>query len=123
MVHLCSKLCFFATALNPFEFFLFRIISCVLQLFFSYFKELVGKEVTVELKNDLAIRGTLHSVDQYLNIKLENTRVVDQVKYPHMLSVRNCFIRGSVVRYVQLPPDGVDIEILHDATRREARGS
>ncbi|XP_042465800.1 uncharacterized protein LOC122048275 [Zingiber officinale] len=38
-------------------------------LFFSYFKELVGKEVTVELKNDLAIRGTLHSVDQYLNIK------------------------------------------------------
>ncbi|KAG5587542.1 hypothetical protein H5410_047976 [Solanum commersonii] len=84
--------------------------------------DLVGREVTVELKNDLAIRGTLHSVDQYLNIKLENTRVVDEDKYPHMRSVRNCFIRGSVVRYVQLPPDGVDIELLHDATRREARG-
>ncbi|CAI0395347.1 unnamed protein product [Linum tenue] len=55
-----------------------------MQLFFSYFKDLVGREVTVELKNDLAIRGTLHSVDQYLNIKLENTRVVDQDKYPHM---------------------------------------
>nr|XP_029117784.1 sm-like protein LSM2 isoform X2 [Elaeis guineensis] len=55
-------------------------------LFFSYFKELVGKEVTVELKNDLAIRGILHSVDQYLNIKLENTRVVDQDKYPHMVA-------------------------------------
>uniref|UniRef100_A0A0E0AQY8 Sm domain-containing protein n=1 Tax=Oryza glumipatula TaxID=40148 RepID=A0A0E0AQY8_9ORYZ len=96
--------------------------SCCFLLFFSYFKELVGKEVTVELKNDLAIRGTLHSVDQYLNIKLENTRVVDQDKYPHMLSVRNCFIRGSVVRYVLLPQDGVDIDILHDATRREARG-
>lgn len=82
----------------------------------------MGKEVTVELKNDLAIRGVLHSVDQYLNIKLENTRVVDQVKYPHMMSVKNCFIRGSVVRYVQLPPDAVDVDILHDATRREARG-
>ncbi|KAL2238897.1 UNVERIFIED_CONTAM: BTB/POZ and MATH domain-containing protein 2 [Sesamum indicum] len=93
------------------------------RLFFSYFKDLVGREVTVELKNDLAIRGTLHSVDQYLNIKLENTRVVDQDKYPHMLSVRNCFIRGSVVRYVQLPPEGVDVELLHDATRREARGA
>ncbi|CAK9192681.1 unnamed protein product [Sphagnum troendelagicum] len=92
-------------------------------LFFSYFKELVGKEVTVELKNDLAITGILHSVDQYLNIKLENTRVVDEAKYPHMLSVKNCFIRGSVVRYVQLPPDGVDVDILHDATRREARGA
>ncbi|KAF3609467.1 hypothetical protein DY000_02044292, partial [Brassica cretica] len=55
-------------------------------LFFSYFKDLVGQEVTVELKNDLAIRGTLHSVDQYLNIKLENTRVVDQDKYPHMVN-------------------------------------
>ncbi|KAH1194858.1 Mediator of RNA polymerase II transcription subunit 33B [Glycine max] len=91
-------------------------------LFFSYFKDLVGREVIVELKNDLAIKGTLHSVDQYLNIKLENTSVVNQEKYPHMLSVRNCFIRGSVVRYVQLPPEGVDIELLHDATRREARG-
>ncbi|GAU49840.1 hypothetical protein TSUD_408090 [Trifolium subterraneum] len=40
----------------------------------------------------------------------------------HALSVRNCFIRGSVVRYVQLPTDGVDIDLLHDATRREARG-
>ncbi|KAL0712897.1 hypothetical protein Bca4012_019875 [Brassica carinata] len=45
------------------------------KLFFSYFKDLVGQEVTVELKNDLAITETLHSVDQYLNIKLENTRV------------------------------------------------
>ncbi|KAG0613688.1 hypothetical protein M758_6G122100 [Ceratodon purpureus] len=56
-------------------------------LFFSYFKELVGKEVIVELKNDLAISGILHSVDQYLNIKLENTRVVDDTKYPHMVSL------------------------------------
>ncbi|KAK9863473.1 hypothetical protein WJX84_007167 [Apatococcus fuscideae] len=91
-------------------------------LFYSYFKTLKGKEVTVELKNDLAITGTMHSVDQYLNIKLNNTRVVNEQKYPHMMSVRNCFIRGSVVRYVQLPPGSVDTEILHDATRREARG-
>ena len=42
-------------------------------------------QVTVELKNDLAIQGTLHSVDQYLNIKLHNTRVVNEQKYPHMV--------------------------------------
>ena len=72
---------------------------------------------------DLAIRGTLHSVDQYLNIKLENTRVINEDRYPHMRSVKNCFIRGSVVRYVQLPAEGVDTDILHDATRREARGT
>ena len=39
----------------------------------------------VELKNNLAIQGTLHSVDQYLNIKLHNTRVVNEQKYPHMV--------------------------------------
>ena len=33
-------------------------------LFYSFFKSLVGKDVVVELKNDLAIAGTLHSVDQ-----------------------------------------------------------
>ena len=54
-------------------------------LFYSYFKTLVGKEVTVELKNDLAIAGTLHSVDQYLNIKLNNIRVINEQRYPHMV--------------------------------------
>lgn len=50
----------------------------------------MGREVVVELKNDLSIRGTLRSVDQYLNIKLENTRVVDQDKYPHMVLSTPC---------------------------------
>jgi U6 snRNA-associated Sm-like protein LSm2 len=105
--------------------------------------------VTVELKNDLSIVGTLKSVDQFLNIKLDNIRVLDEDKHPHMVSsarpaenslapralllfsrrdangalllqiaVRNCFIRGSVVRYVQLPKAAVDTQLLEDATRR-----
>jgi U6 snRNA-associated Sm-like protein LSm2 len=45
----------------------------------------VGKEVVVELKNDLAIRGVLHSVDQYLNIKLHDIHVLDEEKYPHLV--------------------------------------
>ncbi|EAX03526.1 LSM2 homolog, U6 small nuclear RNA associated (S. cerevisiae), isoform CRA_b [Homo sapiens] len=83
-------------------------------------KSLVGKDVVVELKNDLSICGTLHSVDQYLNIKLTDISVTDPEKYPHMLSVKNCFIRGSVVRYVQLPADEVDTQLLQDAARKEA---
>ncbi|KAH9526426.1 U6 snRNA-associated Sm-like protein LSm2 [Dermatophagoides farinae] len=89
-------------------------------LFFSFFKTLVGKDVVVELKNDLAIAGTLHSVDQYLNFKLTDITVLDSQKYPYMISVKNCFIRGSVVRYVQLPSDDVDVTLLQDATRKEA---
>ena len=76
-------------------------------------------QVTVELKNDIAISGVLVSVDQYLNIKLMKTKVVEEERYPHMSSVRNCFIRGSVVRYVQLPPGELDPDVLQDSTRTE----
>lgn len=71
-------------------------------------------------KNNFSICGALHSVDQYLNIKLTDISVTDPEKYPHMLSVKNCFIRGSVVRYVQLPGDEVDTQLLQDAARKEA---
>ncbi|KJE90360.1 snRNP core protein SMX5 [Capsaspora owczarzaki ATCC 30864] len=89
-------------------------------LFYSFFKTLVDKEVVVELKNDLCITGTLHSVDQFLNIKLLDISVAEPEKYPHMVSVKTCFIRGSVVRYVRLNPAFVDTELLQDASRREA---
>ncbi|KAL7753198.1 U6 snRNA-associated Sm-like protein LSm2 [Sorochytrium milnesiophthora] len=92
-------------------------------LFYSFFKTLVGKQVTVELKNDLQIRGTLVSVDQFLNIKLDEITVPDEERYPHMLAVKNCFIRGSVVRYVQLSAGDVDTSLLQDASRREAESA
>ena len=87
-------------------------------LFFSFFKSLVDTEVTVELKNDLSIRGTLKSVDQFLNIKLNDITVLDETRYPHMSAVKNVFIRGSVVRYVHLNANNVDTALLEDATRR-----
>ena len=53
---------------------------------YSFFKTLVDHEVTVELKNDISIKGTLKSVDQYLNIKLDDIQVVEELKYPHLVS-------------------------------------
>ncbi|GAB1867967.1 hypothetical protein CAJAP_09046 [Camponotus japonicus] len=53
-------------------------------LFYS-FKSLIGKDVVVELKNDLS--GTLYSVDQYLNIKLADISITDSEKYPHMIFI------------------------------------
>lgn len=112
-------------------------------LFYSFFKSLVGKDVVVELKNDMSICGTLHSVDQYLNglnyknfkyifktnliliqtmfqIKLNEVKVTDPARFPHLLSIKNCFVRGSVVRYVQLPADEIDTQLLQDSARKEA---
>ncbi|CAM9669052.1 unnamed protein product, partial [Ectocarpus fasciculatus] len=88
-------------------------------LFFSFFKTLVGKEVAVELKNDIAITGTLVSVDQYLNVKLTDVRVVDPTRYPQLVPIKSCFIRGSVVRFIQIPGKDVDTELLQDAARKE----
>ncbi|KAM5503577.1 U6 snRNA-associated Sm-like protein LSm2 [Microsporum canis] len=84
----------------------------------SFFKTLTNRTVTIELKNDIRIRGTLKSVDQYLNIKLDDIEVLDLNEYPHLSSVRNVFIRGSVVRYIVLPQSEVDTGLLEDATRR-----
>ena len=69
------------------------------------------------------IKGTLHSVDQYLNVKLLNVRVVHQEKYPQLgplsTGTGSIFVRGSVVRYIQIAPADVDVELLQDAARKE----
>ena len=95
------------------------------------FKTLVGSEVVVELKNDVVLRGVLTSVDQFLNIKLHNvsastlassaTAALAERSLPHLQCVQNCFIRGSVIRCIELPRDKVDVQLLHDSTRMEER--
>lgn len=84
-------------------------------LFYSFFKTLVGHTLTVHLKNNVAITGVLVSVDQYLNIKLDNISSDSE----SLAGLANCFVRGSVVRYVALPAVHVDTELLQDAARRE----
>lgn len=93
-------------------------ISLLLTKRNSFFKTLIDQQVTVELKNDIKITGTLKSVDQYLNIKLDDISVHEELKYPHLSAVKNVFIRGSVVRYVHLPSSAVDVTLLEDAARR-----
>lgn len=87
-------------------------------LFFSFFKTLVDQEVRVELKNDIEIKGTLKTVDQYLNLKLDNVVCLNGDRYPHMEAVKNLFIRGSTVRYVHMSANTVDCTLLQDASRR-----
>ena len=88
-------------------------------LFYSFFKTQVGKSVTVELKNDVSISGTLSSVDQFLNLKLSGITVAEAEKYPYLLSVKDLFIRGSVIRYVSLDKGLIDSNLIQAATRRE----
>ena len=98
--------------------------SCsAIMLFFQLFQSLAEQKapVKVELKNDIAISGQLQSVDQYLNVKLGNVSIDNPEKYPHLVSLKNCFIRGSVVRYIHLLPASVNLDKLQDDCRREAK--
>lgn len=56
-----------------------------MQIFLTFFKTLEGKEITVELKNDLMLKGILLSTDQYLNMKLGSVEVVDKAKFPQLV--------------------------------------
>eukprot|EP01036_Dinobryon_divergens_P022540 gene22540-30805_t len=94
------------------------------QLVASYHNGQYCKEVAVELKNDKPLQqvvliGTLISVDQYLNVKLKAIRVADEKAHPQLGCMKNCFIRGSAVRYIQIPASEVDTELLQDAARKE----
>jgi U6 snRNA-associated Sm-like protein LSm2 len=56
----------------------------------------VGKEITVELKNDMSIKGRLDSVDQFLNIKLADITVQDEERYPHMVQTKTILLSYSI---------------------------
>ncbi len=88
-------------------------------LFFEFFQTQVGKQVVVELKNDIKIQGELEAVDQFLNVKVKNVRVLEEKNYPHLAALKNAFIRGSVVRYIHLSPSSVNTDDLQDKCRRE----
>ena len=74
----------------------------------------------MELKNGLAVSGTLHSVDQYLNFRLDAASVVNEAAFPQLMAVKSMFVRGSTVRYVHLSGGDVDTDVLQDAARKEA---
>ncbi len=91
-------------------------------LFYSFFKTLLNTQVTIQLKNDVEVTGTLISVDQFLNIKLESLTMAPNsylVSIINKADLKNCFIRGSVIRYVFLDSSKVDVPLLQDAARIE----
>ena len=88
-------------------------------LFLQLFRSLEGKEVVVEMRNDLIISGILSSADQFYNFKLKNVKVIqDPFGFYPLYIIDDIFIRGSSIRYIGLKEEDVDLDLLHDATRR-----
>ena len=88
-------------------------------LFLHLFRSLQGKKVIITLKNSIVIQGILQSVDHFYNVKLVQTEVLDTANSPITKALSSAFIRGSSIIYIELPKEEVDLELLHDATRRQ----
>ncbi|KAL0221953.1 hypothetical protein RCL1_001807 [Eukaryota sp. TZLM3-RCL] len=88
-------------------------------VFYSFFKALVGFPVSVVLKNDTILSGELQAVDQFLNFRLTNI-TVSGTECPALSGLKTAFVRGSAIRYVELPKDHVNVPLLEEATRRVA---
>ena len=88
-------------------------------MFYSVLKSLSEKlvKVKIEMKNDIEIKGNLVSVDNNLNIALNNVSV-DEKKYPQFIGVNNCFIRGNTIRYIHFNKNEVEYDLIEEACRK-----
>ncbi|KAA6402253.1 MAG: putative snRNA-associated protein, Sm class [Streblomastix strix] len=78
-------------------------------IFQQFFQNIVGQNITVELKNDVTVHGTLKMIDKYMNLKLTLLEIIEKDKYPQLFSVKELFIRASSVRYIHMDPKAVDL--------------
>jgi U6 snRNA-associated Sm-like protein LSm2 len=84
-----------------------------------------GVAISVELKNGVIIQGKLSYVDKHLNFNLYDINV-DIKKYPQFvrrsrltkITQKTCFIRGSTVMYVHIPPSEMDTDLVEEAFKR-----
>jgi hypothetical protein len=45
----------------------------------------VGQQVIVELKNGMMVQGKLKAVDQYHNVRIDEIKITEPEKYPHLV--------------------------------------
>ncbi|KAK2955843.1 putative U6 snRNA-associated Sm-like protein LSm2 [Blattamonas nauphoetae] len=88
-------------------------------LFSGMFEALIGKKITIEMKNDLSFSGTLNSVDKYMNMVISDLDKSGQYETTAAKLLNRVFVRGSDVRYAYLDRSAVDVEQLEELTRKE----
>lgn len=88
--------------------------------FHKNLEKMEGTPLTIELKNDLIIKGTLEAVDRFMNIKLLDIEVEDIDKHPQLLTTQNCFIRGSTIRYISFGRNDMNLNAIRDGCSKSA---
>jgi len=101
--------------------------------FYKFFQTLVSREdrVIVELKNGFQVEGTMSACDQYLNVYLKDIKIIGQIsdsniksdsdtnEYSYLLSLKTCFLRGSIIRFIHMKSSNINTSELVEAGRKE----
>ena len=96
-----------------------HFLSMSAQIFQRMFDSLIGHKVVVELKNELVLKGTLENCDSLMNFKLIDIEILNRQAFPQLPKISKATIRGSSICYVNLPPDAINLERLHQMSREQ----
>jgi U6 snRNA-associated Sm-like protein LSm4 len=73
----------------------------------KFLKSSKFSDVLVELKTGDSAKGILHSIDNFMNVKLKSVFYAEQIG-PKFYNVDECFIRGSNIKSIQFRDDIIE---------------
>jgi small nuclear ribonucleoprotein (snRNP)-like protein len=82
-----------------------------------FVQALQGMKVVIEMRNDVAVKGTLADVDDKMNLVIDNA--VRLTPEGEKQKLETIYVRARVIRYVHFPP-AVDPSKLIEKKRLEA---
>lgn len=82
-----------------------------------FVQALQGMKVVIEMRNDVAVKGTLSDVDDRMNCVIDNAVRLTPEGVKQKLE--QIYVRARVIRYVHFPP-AVDPSELIEKKRQEA---
>lgn len=77
---------------------------------------LVGKETTVELRNENSVTGTIENVDAFMNVTMSAAVFRDSDGRENKLD--DFFVQGKNIRYVQIPDEVNIISTIKSSLRK-----
>ena len=89
-------------------------------MFYAILKSICqnNSKVTVELKNDMEIKGNLVSVDTKLNLVISKPNFDEAENIHQLKNTYNIFIRGNVIRYIHFDKKEMNTELIEEACKK-----
>ncbi|KAM9994766.1 hypothetical protein ACTFIY_000956 [Dictyostelium cf. discoideum] len=88
-----------------------KYIAKEFQSLLCVFTALRGTQITIQLRSNCEIYGTITNVDAYLNIELSDAKLTNRYKNKRDEHVQEILIQSRNIRFIQIP-DKIDLNSL-----------